>query len=74
MAKQAKKVELVAGSTSPCRTQGTYELGEVISVAFEQALAVTDDSHKAAELTSVVVQRLLQREAQRRCIAQLAAL
>lgn len=72
MAKQLKKVRLAGGGARPTKT--TYQLGELISVAFEQALAVTKDSREAAELASLVVQRMLVRDGQGRYVAQLASL
>ncbi len=72
LATQARKEHHASATTRGGTT--TYQLGEVISVAFEQALSVTSDARQAAELASVVVERLLAREAQRRYISQLASL
>ena len=52
----------------------TYQLGDLISVAFEQALAVTKDHNQAARLASLVVERLLARDGQTRHFTQLMAI
>ena len=55
-------------------TRTTYQLGDLISVAFEQALTVTKDHNQAAQLASLVVERLLARDVGHRHVAQLAAI
>lgn len=71
MAKHMKKTK---AATKSGRSTATYQLGDLISVAFEQALSITKDSREAAELASMVVQRMLMRDGRSRFAAQLATL
>ncbi|MCG5053968.1 MAG: hypothetical protein KA712_13475 [Myxococcales bacterium] len=48
-------------------------LGDLVATTFDQALKITKDPTRAAELAAVVVQRLLRRNGQARLAARLAA-
>ncbi len=58
MSKHANKGRITKTKT-PAKT---YQLGDLVSVAFEQARAITKDDHQAAQLASLVVERLLLRQ------------
>ena len=58
----------------PKSSTRTYELGDLVSAAFEQALTITKDHNQAAQLASLVVERLLARDGQTRHFSPLPAL
>ena len=74
MAKHSAPKQASRRLLKPKSSTQTYELGDLVSAAFEQALTVTKDHNQAAQLASLVVERLLSRDGHARHVTQLAAL
>lgn len=71
MSKNAKKISMFTEATE---TRGASQprLGDLIAAAFDNALAMTKDPKKAAEIASLVVQRALKRTGQVDLLERLA--